>query len=173
MKFEYQDKIDSYVLGDMTADERLAFEHEVHNNQELREQLEYTQQIKTLITSRQEKMTLLKHWEEEWKMEDEQIAATQYKPTGTDDFCPAPAYHTTFHKRSKKLLYWISGIAAVFVIGFFIDITMFISGGSSGGVGTSRNPTNEVFEENMNAMPDYKVDTMLHHRLDSIKESHK
>lgn len=173
MKFEYQDKIDSYVLGDMTADERLAFEQEVQNNEELREQLEYTQQVKTLLTSRQEKMTLLKQWEEEWKMEDEQIAATQYKPTGTEDYCPAPSYHRTYLKKTRRLFYWISGIAAVFVIGFFIDFALLKSGNSGGGVGTSRKPTHEVFEEKTNTAPNYKVDTMLHHRLDSLKMNHK
>lgn len=93
MKFEYQDQIDSYVQGDMTAEERTAFEREVQNNEELRDQLEYTKQVKALVSSRQEKMALLKEWEE----------------TKPDT-----------HISSKKNLYWLSGIAAILIIGFFV-----------------------------------------------------
>ncbi len=92
MKFEYQEKIDSYVHGDMTAEERTAFEHEVQSNEELRDQLEYTKQVKTLVSSRQEKMALMQQWEAE---------------------------NATRKPASKKRYYWLSGIAAVLIIGFF------------------------------------------------------
>lgn len=133
MKFEYQEKIDRYVLEDMTADERIAFEHEVQLNEELRDQLEYTQQVKALVTSRQEKMALLKQWEEEHRKEEEQVAAAQYRPTGTGDYCPAPKYAADADPKSKKFYYWISGIAAVLVIGFFVvsPLLIFNSPGSS------------------------------------------
>lgn len=133
MKFENQDIIDSYVRGDMTAEERLAFENEVQNNEELRDQLEYTQEVKCLVSSRQEKMRLLKQWEEEYRLEEEQVAAVQYRPTGTEDYCPSPKYQATTKPTSKKRLYWISGIAAVLVIGFFVVSPLFIfnSTGSS------------------------------------------
>lgn len=126
MKFEYQEKIDNYVLEDMTAEERIAFEHEVQINEELRDQLEYTQQVKALVTSRQEKMALLKQWEEEHRMEEEQVAAAQYRPTGTGDYCPAPKYQAAANSSSKKFYYWISGIAAVVVIGFFVVSPLLI-----------------------------------------------
>lgn len=126
MKFEYQERIDSYVLGDMTPEERLAFEHEVQVNEELRDQLEYTQQVKALVTSRQEKMALLKQWEEEHRMEEEQVAAAQYRPTGTGDYSSAPNYQEAANSTSKKFYYWISGIAAVVVIGFFVVSPMLI-----------------------------------------------
>lgn len=133
MKFEYQDKIDSYVQGAMTEDERKAFEQEVKNNDELRDQLEYTQKVKTLVTSRREKMALLQQWDAEHRKEEEQIAASQYRPTGTENYCPVPSYQTTTKPKSKKLFYWISGIAAVLVVGFFIinPLFFFDSSGSS------------------------------------------
>ena len=133
MKFEYQDKIDSYVHGAMTEDERNSFEQEVQSNDELRDQLEYTQKVKTLVSSRKEKMALLKQWEAEHRMEEEQVASSQYRPTGTENYCPAPSYQATTKPKSKKLFYWISGIAAVLVVGFFVVSPLFIfnSPGSS------------------------------------------
>lgn len=153
MKFEYQEKIDNYVLEDMTAEERLAFEHEVQINEELRDQLEYTQQVKALVTSRQEKMALLKQWEEEHRMEEEQVAAAQYRPTGTGDYCPAPKYQAAANSSSKKFYYWISGIAAVVVIGFFVvsPLLIFNSPGSSD---EQFRGDDEVFSPNDSLTPD-------------------
>lgn len=124
MKFENQDKIDNYVQGDMTAQERIAFEQDVQKDKELREQLEYTQKVKTLVTSHQEKMRLLKQWEEEYQ-QDEQVSAAQYRSTGTENYCPAPECHATAKTSSKKLYYWIFGIATVLVIGSFVVSPLF------------------------------------------------
>lgn len=133
MKFDYQETIDKYVQGHMTPDERKAFEQVVQSNEELRDQLEFTKQVKTLITSRQEKMALLKQWEREHRMEEERVAARLYRATGTEDYRPAPSYQSAPKPTSKKLYYWISGIAAVLVIGFFVVSPLFIfnSPGSS------------------------------------------
>lgn len=126
MKLEYQDNIDSYVQGVMTENERKAFEQEVQSNDELRDQLEYTQKVKTLVTSRQEKMAILRQWEAEHRLEEEQLVASQYRPTGTENYCPAPSYQADPKPTSKKLYYWISGIAAVLVVGFFVVSPLFI-----------------------------------------------
>lgn len=129
MKFDYQERIDSYVQGEMTAEERIAFEQEIQKCDELRDQLEYTQKVKKLVSSREEKMKRLRQWEFEDR-ELERVACAQYRPTGTDDFsakesaCPnyAPAPQTS----SKKLWYWVSGIAAILIVGFFVVQPMFI-----------------------------------------------
>ena len=56
MKFEYQDKIDKYIHGEFSVDERLAFEKEVESNEELHDQLVYTSKVKRIIKSRDEKL---------------------------------------------------------------------------------------------------------------------
>lgn len=119
MNIEYQEIIDNYVLGRMTAEERKSFEEELTINQELREQYKFTLQVKNAITSRQEKLKLLKFWKEHYPTE------RQYRPTGTDfDSGKYPPYHSS----PKKKIVWLSGIAAVLIIGFFaLRPSFFIS----------------------------------------------
>ena len=57
MKIEYQDKIDRYILGEMSAEERTDFEKQVAQNAELQELLEFTKNVNTAIKSRNEKLT--------------------------------------------------------------------------------------------------------------------
>ena len=52
MKIEYQDKIDRYILGEMSAEERTDFEKQVAQNAELQELLEFTKNVNTAIKSR-------------------------------------------------------------------------------------------------------------------------
>lgn len=110
MNIEYQEKIDNYVLGKMTTEERKSFEEELTVNKELREQYDFTLQLKNAITSRQEKLKLLKFWEEHYPTEP------QYRPTGTE--FDNSKYHPR-HSSPKKMIMWFSSIAAVLIIGFF------------------------------------------------------
>lgn len=111
MNIEYQEIIDNYVLGRMTAEERKSFEEELAINQELREQYDFTLQVKNTIASRQEKLKLLKFWEEHYPIE------RQYRPTGTD--FDNGKYHNC-HRSPKKKIVWFSSIAAALIIGFFV-----------------------------------------------------
>lgn len=127
MKFEYQDKIDSYVQGEMTAEERVAFELEVDSNEELRNQFEYTKQVKTLVSSRQEKLELLRQWEEERRAEEDAVASAQLRPTGTD-CCPSPVSESSVlqpKSSNKRFIFWVSGIAAVLVLAIFVINPLF------------------------------------------------
>lgn len=110
MNTEYQEIIDNYVLGKMTTEELKSFEEELAINQELREQYGFTLQVKNAITSRQEKLKLLKFWEEHYPIEQ------QYRPTGTD---LDNGKHQNYHSSPKKKIVWFSSIAAVLIIGFF------------------------------------------------------
>lgn len=119
MNIEYQEIIDNYVLGRMTAEERKSFEEELAINQELREQYDFTLQVKNTIASRQEKLKLLKFWEEHFPTE------RQYKPTGTDF---GYGKYKNYHSSPKKKIVWFSSIAAVLIIGFFaLRPSFFIS----------------------------------------------
>lgn len=52
MKKTYQDKIDDYLLDRMTEDERQAFEEEIENNMELREQLKFTEMVQRALKNK-------------------------------------------------------------------------------------------------------------------------
>lgn len=107
MKFDYQDKIDDYLLNRMQEEERQAFEKEVYENAELQEQLEYTRSVREAVTSRSEMLAAMREWENDYHWENEQFAVTH-----AANEAPRPA--------KKWLVYWISGVAAVFVVGLFL-----------------------------------------------------
>ena len=100
MKFEeYQDRIDDYILDRMSAEERVAFEKEMAADAELQEQVAFMQNMKKALKSRSEKLAAMKEWESDYVWQDERIVADGNK---------------------RKWLYWVSGIAAVFVAGLLI-----------------------------------------------------
>lgn len=101
MKFEeYQDRIDDYILDRMSDEERATFEKEMAADAELQERVAFMQNMIKALKSRNEKMAAMKEWENDYVWQDErQVAANENK---------------------RKWLYWVSGIAAVFVAGLFI-----------------------------------------------------
>ena len=96
MNQEFQNRIDQYLLGKMTDEARLAFEQEIEIDTELREQFEFTKDVKQVITDRNRRLAQIREWEQDYKNKKES-RSTQ-----------------------RKFLYWISGIAAIFIVGFFL-----------------------------------------------------
>ena len=119
MKKDFQDRIDEYILGRMTDEEKAQFEAEVNQDESKREQLEFTRNVKGAISSREDKMAKLKMMQRMYDREHQQVAASM-RATGTDDcqYPPAPQY-VAKKKPSRRIWWWTSGIAAVFVIGLF------------------------------------------------------
>lgn len=114
MDKDFQDKIDEYVLGRMSAEERQEFEKEICRDDEKREQLRFTQNVKSAIDSRQEKLK---------RMEEMRRRHSISAATGTDDcrpdmrtFAPAPRKKPSL----RRIWLWASGIAAVLVVGYFV-----------------------------------------------------
>lgn len=95
MKIEFQDHIDDYLLGRMSDEDSKAFEQELKNDDELREQMKFTKDVQTATKSRNEKLAKMREWEDDYEWEDDRRGKRQY-------------------------LYWISGIAAIFIVGFFL-----------------------------------------------------
>ena len=120
MKKDFQDRIDEYLLGRMTDEEKTQFETEVSHDESKREQLDFTRNVKDAISSREDKMAKLKMMQRMYDREHQQIAASM-RATGTDDclYSPAPL-HVEEKKPSKRIWWWASGIAAVLVIGLFV-----------------------------------------------------
>lgn len=95
MKIDFQEKIDDYVLGKMSAEDRDKFEKEVSQDIEKQEQLKLTQNVSTAIKSRNEKLAMMQKWEQE------RIAS------------------------KRKIMAWTSsavGIAAVLLVGVFLFV---------------------------------------------------
>lgn len=95
MKIEFQDHIDDYLLDRMSDEDSKAFEQELKNDDELREQMEFTKDVQTATRSRNEKLAKMQEWKDDYAWEDDRRGKRQY-------------------------LYWISGIAAIFIVGFFL-----------------------------------------------------
>lgn len=90
MKIEDQDRIDNYLLNRMSGEERQAFERDMEQDKELREQVEFTKDIQTALKSRNEKLARMQEWQEE--MDEEAKRAYGYRATGSDcHYSPKPA----------------------------------------------------------------------------------
>lgn len=102
MKQEYQDEIDSYLLSKMTKEESSAFEAQLKQDAELKEQFHFTKSVKHAISSRNEKIKLIEDWEMQY---------LKRKESATKKFPKILSF---------KNVYWVSGIAAVLIVGFFV-----------------------------------------------------
>ena len=102
MNFESQDRIDDYLMGRMPDDERMAFEKELEGDKKLKEQLEFTGNLKQALKSRNVKLAAMEKWKDDYIWEEDRRVVASSRPSG------------------KRVLYWISGVAAVFVAGFFV-----------------------------------------------------
>lgn len=97
MRLEYQDDIDKYLLDRMSDEERVLFEAKCAENPELKEQLEHTQDVKTVISERSKLLERIQGWDEEYNEEKKAVA-----------------------RKKRSAICWSSGIAAVFVAGYFL-----------------------------------------------------
>ena len=127
MKIDYQDRIDDYLLDRMSNEERNSFESDVAEDAELKEQLQFTGTVQQATKSRNEKLAAMKEWKDDYVWEDErEVAASvvEYHATVSGyDYCPEPTMESRRVATSspfKKMLYWVSGIAAVFIVGVFV-----------------------------------------------------
>lgn len=120
MRLEFQDNIDRYVLGHMTDDERLEFEEKLSMNDELKEQMELTKAVCDVL-ERFEDVEILERIE---KMEeDDEREKSGYKATGSgyERTVACTRYEEETPRSSNRMfIYWISGIAALFIVGFFL-----------------------------------------------------
>lgn len=127
MKIEFQDRIDDYLLNRMSDEERKKFESDAAADVELKEQLHFTETVQQATKSRNEKLAAMEEWNDDYVWEDERVAAAsavEYHATGNGyDYCPEPTMESRRVATSspfKKMLYWVSGIAAVFIAGVFV-----------------------------------------------------
>lgn len=123
MKIEYQDRIEDYLFNRMADDERQSFEQELENDAELRDQYEFITMVKTALMLENIDNDV-NEWTKAYKERQEE-EKSGYKATGSGYECniigPAPrATSAPPRSSNRKFIYWISGIAALFIVGFFL-----------------------------------------------------
>ena len=102
MNQEYQDKIDKYLLGQMSDTESLNFEKEMAEDKDLMEQLEFTKNVKDAIVGRNRRLAQIKEWKEAYEAKN------------------ASEVEVKNRIAKRHYLYLVSGIAAIFIVGFFL-----------------------------------------------------
>lgn len=127
MDIKFQDRIDDYLLNRMNDADRENFLQEVEQNEEKKEQLEFTKSVKDSVCSREEKLRALAQLQQQYETERK---AAVLRSTGTEcaqccEAAPTMAKEKTVQSKRRMWL-WISGIAAVFVVGFFAISPMFM-----------------------------------------------
>ena len=134
MKIEFQDRIDDYLLDRMSDDERKSFESDTAEDAELKEQLQFTETVQQATKSRNEKLAAMEEWKDDYVWEDERVAAAstaEYHPTGSGyDYSPAPTMEeprSMPRSSGRRIFYWITGVAAVFVVGFFLIQNLYVA----------------------------------------------
>lgn len=130
MRLEYQDNIDRYLLDKMTDEERMSFEAKCAESLELKEQLEHTRDVRTVISERSKMLAKIQEWDDEYDAKKKMAS-----------------HKTTW-------VYWLSGIAAILVIGFFLYPLIHPSELNGNGelASTNQKPQNVVTDGN--DMPD-------------------
>jgi len=109
MKIEYQDSIDRFLLNRMSDEERKSFEARCAENEELKDQFEHTKKVRTVISARSRILEMVQKWDEEYDAEEQ---AEKEKRA------------SRVAREKRLIIYWLSGIAAVFVVGFFLSSTI-------------------------------------------------
>lgn len=132
MDINFQDRIDRYLLhrDKMTDEEQALFLQEIAADAEKREQYELTCNVKTALTSRAEKLRAMAEFQRNNASESRFTAET----------AATPAAKSTTNRRKRWM--WVSGIAAVAVVGIFLSAPNFL-GGDDGAI---RGGDDDVFE---------------------------
>ena len=73
----------------------------------------------------------MKQWEEEDMLEGDDVDVAEFRATGSGyHYCPAPSREEKrpiVHSSGRRIIYWLSGIAAVFVVGFFLFWNLYVT----------------------------------------------
>ena len=120
MDIKFQDRIDEFLLhrDRMSAKEQADFLKEIEADAEKKRQFELSRNVKDAFSSRGNKLKAIAEFEKNLRRNE------SMKATGTN--CAMPMHDQTCKKtitkpkRNKSIWIWMSGIAAVAIIGVFI-----------------------------------------------------
>ena len=113
MDIKFQDRIDEYLLhGDtMSEEDKAQLLKEIEEDAEKKEQYEFAKNVKKAVVSRGEKLKAMADFKKEYEWQRAGIVS-----------CYESSAEQVGQKKPKrgKVWIWISGIAAVLAIGFFV-----------------------------------------------------
>ena len=124
MNQEYQDRIDQYLLKEMSEEECQSFKQEVEKDGELKEQLEFTEYVRAAIISRSEKLAQIRRWEYFYKITEERRRRQQIfaqENYHLDTVCAyaggldLPNHKGVVSSSDKGRICWILCIIAIFI----------------------------------------------------------
>ena len=120
MDKDFQDRIDEFLLhgNKMSEEDKAQFLKEIEEDEEKREQYEFTKNVKKAFESRGDKLKAMTEFQKEYETRDDK-------------------------SNFRKKLVWFSGIAAVLVIGFFAINPLFVENAPTDNV---RGDEDDVFE---------------------------
>lgn len=128
MDIRFQDKIDDYLLDRMNDEDKKAFLEEVEQDAEKKEQLEFTRNVKDALCSREEKLKIMAQWQQTYERgrkasyrSEAEHAADQHSVSSEPSESSEPS-----KTPKRKIWFWVSGVAAVLLVGFFAYRTMFM-----------------------------------------------
>ena len=125
MNQEYQNRIDQYLLKDMSEEECQSFKQEVEKDGELKEQLEFTEYVRAAIISRSEKLAQIRRWEYFYKITEERRRRQQIfaqEDYHRDTVCAyaggldLPNHKGVASSSDKGRICWILCIIAIFIV---------------------------------------------------------
>ena len=160
MNQDFQDIIDKYLLhGDtMSEEDKAQFLKDIDNDAEKREQYELTKTIKDVLVSRGEKLKAMAEFQRQLDALGAQRRAACNAPAATPETSgPKPSGH-------GKALLWISGIAAILVVGFFAINPLFNGNPTDGNVRGGDDVLNPTVPNDSTANDTTTIDTtaLLH-----------
>ena len=125
MNQEYQDRIDQYLMRQMSEQDSQDFESEIANNRGLKEQFEFTKNVKEAIVGRNRRLAQIKEWKEAYEAKNNSKGDYSLTGSGEDSINSNTEIKLKPRTSTRRYFYWISGIAAIFVVGFFIFSPIF------------------------------------------------
>ena len=120
MKQNFQDRIDDYILGRMSESDKVQFEVEVDDDEAKKAQLEFAQNLRQTIKSREDKLQLIRVMQSVYNRKHNNDTADAMSYTGVDYSCCESASPLPQRRLIRNIWWKVSGIAAILVIGLFV-----------------------------------------------------
>ena len=115
---DIQDKIDKYLLGRMTAEEKAQFEEEANSNSSVKERLEFCRNVQKAVNSREHKIRELRKMK--MMYEERNVSSAQECSEQRARSVVSSGQTGSGKSYLRRILIYTSGIAAVLLVGFFV-----------------------------------------------------
>lgn len=118
MNIDFQDRIDAYVQGRMSPEDKAKFEEEIRLDEEKQKQFELTRNVVKALKSRNDKLARMEQMKAQYEPHQERACAAA--PSGNERRPALPQ-----KKNHKHIFIWVSslvGAAAILAIGLLLAI---------------------------------------------------